>query len=892
MNNLIDNRHIRVFISSTFSDMKAERTYLMNRTFPRLRVLAAERDVTLTAVDLRWGITKKESQSGKVVEICLREIENSIPFFIGIIGNRYGWVPTKNDLGGNVSERYPVVDKYVEQNLSMKEMEMQFGVLSRGKGLHASFFIKEPEKIADNPKRVHLLKKKVRDSGYPSSTYQTPEQLGQRVEGEFVKLLDKLFPVGVLSELEKERIGQRSFLHQLCQNYIHDSRAFVALDAWLANSKNHRFVVTGPSGMGKSALIANWVQEKLADANREYNIIYHFAGHGGSESSKEHITKCLTNEILDLYGWGSTALKPQSTLDDLFEKISSDGDKPLLIVVDAINQIVDADNAKSLNWLPVSGRNIKILFSTLEDDRTMDVFKMRNFPSYTLRPLDENLRRRLICNHLGLHGRSLAEEQIARISQSPQCKNTLVLKTLLQELISFGAYEQLDERIDYYLTHDTEDDFYQAMLSLYEDEYKDYGKTFVERILSIIAVSKDGLTEDEIIAIANIKKPIRWSQFYCAFDSMFCQRNGKIIFGHIAIREAVEKRYKLNKRNCKYRRKIIAYFQRYLQQKDWRACVECVFQLYKLGTKESADCLYGFLKDPSLSGALFGQEEVLCRQSWLLLRRFGYESFNCFIESKESLIGWSDYAITQQILFDLSRLLDDFGSPWVSIELKREFVNYLETIPETDSVVLAKAFSDLANECAQAVCNISNQDEEIVDEDEFQAYADEAIRYYNKSVEIAKEHSQTELAVAYKGLADLRHNRRQNELAWEHASNALDIYIANYGIEHHEVAACYNTLSNISSNLGKFDEAIEYSIKGIEIIKCLYGIKSDKLIVPYWNLAVIRSEAGLYNDALESLALAFEIINIHYGDDYYDMESFLSLKKDIEGHLPMPVRGE
>ena len=141
-NNLIDNRQIRVFISSTFRDMQDERDYLMKRTFPKLRKLAAERDVTLTELDLRWGITEEESKSGKVVEICLREIENSIPFFIGIIGNRYGWVPAKEDLSGNVTERFTDVNKYIDQHLSVTEMEMQFGVLSRKEDMHAYFYIK------------------------------------------------------------------------------------------------------------------------------------------------------------------------------------------------------------------------------------------------------------------------------------------------------------------------------------------------------------------------------------------------------------------------------------------------------------------------------------------------------------------------------------------------------------------------------------------------------------------------------------------------------------------------------------------------------------------------------------------------------------------------------
>ena len=81
-NNLIENRHIRVFISSTFQDMQDERDYLMKFIFPELRKVAAERNVTFAEVDLRWGISEDESQSKKVLEICLQEIDNCIPFSI------------------------------------------------------------------------------------------------------------------------------------------------------------------------------------------------------------------------------------------------------------------------------------------------------------------------------------------------------------------------------------------------------------------------------------------------------------------------------------------------------------------------------------------------------------------------------------------------------------------------------------------------------------------------------------------------------------------------------------------------------------------------------------------------------------------------------------------
>ena len=50
-------RTVRVFISSTFRDMREEREELVKRVFPQLRKLCEERGVTWADVDMRWGIT-------------------------------------------------------------------------------------------------------------------------------------------------------------------------------------------------------------------------------------------------------------------------------------------------------------------------------------------------------------------------------------------------------------------------------------------------------------------------------------------------------------------------------------------------------------------------------------------------------------------------------------------------------------------------------------------------------------------------------------------------------------------------------------------------------------------------------------------------------------------
>jgi hypothetical protein len=117
---------IRVFISSTFRDMQEERDVLMKFVFPQLRKLCEERGVTFTEVDLRWGITEEQSQRGEVLPICLAEVENCRPFFIGLLGERYGWVPRQ--VAEELVELQPWLAEHKDK--SVTELEILHGVLN------------------------------------------------------------------------------------------------------------------------------------------------------------------------------------------------------------------------------------------------------------------------------------------------------------------------------------------------------------------------------------------------------------------------------------------------------------------------------------------------------------------------------------------------------------------------------------------------------------------------------------------------------------------------------------------------------------------------------------------------------------------------------------------
>jgi Domain of unknown function (DUF4062)/NACHT domain len=91
-------RTFRIFVSSTFSDLKEERNALQRYVFPRLRELCTQHGCRFQAIDLRWGVREEASLDQQTMKICLDEVSRSKraspkPNFIVLLGERYGWRP-------------------------------------------------------------------------------------------------------------------------------------------------------------------------------------------------------------------------------------------------------------------------------------------------------------------------------------------------------------------------------------------------------------------------------------------------------------------------------------------------------------------------------------------------------------------------------------------------------------------------------------------------------------------------------------------------------------------------------------------------------------------------------------------------------------------------------
>lgn len=155
-------RRYNIFISSTFKDMDFERDVIKFRVIPELNRLFRDRRVELQAIDLRLGVntsnmTEEESER-KVLSVCTNCIDSARPFFIGLIGQRYGWIPPL-ERWKEFMERLNPEEREIlacTAGCSVTEMEIVYGALSQGSfdSSHVLFYLRDDASYEGLPEEL------------------------------------------------------------------------------------------------------------------------------------------------------------------------------------------------------------------------------------------------------------------------------------------------------------------------------------------------------------------------------------------------------------------------------------------------------------------------------------------------------------------------------------------------------------------------------------------------------------------------------------------------------------------------------------------------------------------------------------------------------------------
>ncbi|KAM9460844.1 NACHT domain- and WD repeat-containing protein 1 [Clarias gariepinus] len=89
---------VRVFISSTISDLNTERNAFWEKVYPELQRYCQSRGLVFEVVDFRWGLWDSVIVDHLTTELCLQEIQSCQkvshgPCFIALVGSQYGHRP-------------------------------------------------------------------------------------------------------------------------------------------------------------------------------------------------------------------------------------------------------------------------------------------------------------------------------------------------------------------------------------------------------------------------------------------------------------------------------------------------------------------------------------------------------------------------------------------------------------------------------------------------------------------------------------------------------------------------------------------------------------------------------------------------------------------------------
>ncbi|KAJ1079043.1 hypothetical protein K5549_013346 [Capra hircus] len=535
-------RSIRLFISSTFRDMHGERDLLLRSLLPALQARASPYRISLHAIDLRWGITEEETRRNRQLEVCLGEVENS-QLFVGILGSRYGYVPSNYSLPDHPhfrwAQQYPA-------GRSVTEMEvMQF--LNRGLRLQPSAqpllyfrdssflssvpdawksdFISESEEAAH---RISELKSYLsRQEGITCRRYRCEwggvaagrpyvrglEEFGQLVLQDVWNMIQKLYlQPGAQPEqpvpIPDDDLVQATF--QQLKKPSSPARPRLLQDTvrQLTQHQGRLSLVTGQSGQGKTAFLASLVSalQALDGATVAPLVFFHFSGarpdHSLALTLLRRLCAYLHSQLEEPSALPSTYRGlvwelQQRLLPKSAESLRTG--QPLVLIVDGADRLVDQRGQLISDWIPKTlPRRVHLVLSVSSDSGLGETLEQsQGAHVVALGPLEPSARARLVREELALYGKRLEESPFNNQMRLLLVKRgsvlPLYLRLVTDHLRLFTLYEQVSERLR--TLPATVPLLLQHVLGTLEQEH---GPDVLSQALATLEATRSGLTVDQL----------------------------------------------------------------------------------------------------------------------------------------------------------------------------------------------------------------------------------------------------------------------------------------------------------------------------------------------------------------------------------------------------------
>ena len=152
-----------------------------------------------------------------------------------------------------------------------------------------------------------------------------------------------------------------------------------------------------------------------------------------------------------------------------------------------------------------------------------------------------------ISKYLSAFGKTLEPIYFDEILENTMCKNPLFLRTILDEIRIYGNYDDLNKKIEHYVSSTSITDLFIKKIQRLEEDYDRERDGLVKDALTFLWASRTGLMESELLDLLGTKEKRLsssiWSPLYLAIESSLLNHSGYIRLFHDYFRSAIESYY-------------------------------------------------------------------------------------------------------------------------------------------------------------------------------------------------------------------------------------------------------------------------------------------------------------------------------------------------------------
>ncbi|XP_061197445.1 NACHT and WD repeat domain-containing protein 2-like [Saccostrea echinata] len=303
--------------------------------------------------------------------------------------------------------------------------------------------------------------------------------------------------------LIQEIINHTSFCKTKLENFHGREKAQERIKQYLKDKSSRILAIHGSSGSGKTTLMAKAVEISANSLRKTMNktvaVAFRFVGTTPGSSNVSALLESLTKQITLIY---QEDLKVSEELRELVEQFEhvlhyASAELPLVVMIDSLDQLDPANNARNLFWLPQElPPHVKLIVSTLEEDIYECFPNLQGFlpPEnlFSIPKLPANDASGIVDHWLKSKGRCITKRQRQILLQAfEKCPLPLYLKMSLDEACRWNSFSPDSETV-------LEKTIRESINALFQRLEKSHGVLMMSRSMGYLTAARNGLSESEL----------------------------------------------------------------------------------------------------------------------------------------------------------------------------------------------------------------------------------------------------------------------------------------------------------------------------------------------------------------------------------------------------------